>query len=307
MLFRSPDNTIGEVDVKHNWGNTIIIKHEHYLYTKLSHLVPGSIKVEPGDRITKGQVLGQCGNSGRSPYPHLHFQVQAAPYIGAPTIHYPISHYLVKTEKKVTLASYSQPLQDDVVSNVAPTPLLQSAFRFIPGKTFEWTVDDGKKVENWIIKTTPENQLYIECLTTGSVAYFEEDDDILLFTHFNGDKFSVLYYFYLSTYKVQKEFYPGLVLKDRYPLNHVFSKRALFIQDFVAPFFRFLDARFNLLFHSIDNDLSPEEIIIRSQTKTYFLKNLLKTLDFKLEINKAGIHALHITEGNKKMVTTCKS
>jgi len=307
VINNVPDNTIGEVDVKHNWGNTIIIRHESYLYTHLSHLIPGSITVNAGDRITRGQVIGRCGNSGRSPYPHLHFQVQSAPYIGAPTIPYPLGHYLVKTGQKTIFKSYSQPLKDELVSNVSPTILLQNAFRFIPGKTVKWSLLKEKTEEKWIIKTTPENQLYIECSTTGSIAYFEDDEDVILFTHFKGNKTSVLYYFYLSVYKLQKEFSTGLILEDQYPLNHVFGKGALFIQDFISPFFRFLDARFNLTYYSIDNELSPEKILIRSQTKTYFFERLLKTIDFELEINTEGLANLLINVAGNKMIATCKN
>jgi len=40
-----------------------------------AHLKSGSIEVEKGDRVKKGQRLGQVGNSGFSSTPHLHFQV----------------------------------------------------------------------------------------------------------------------------------------------------------------------------------------------------------------------------------------
>jgi len=35
-----PDNKIGELNLTENWGNTIIIKHSDYIYSKLSHLKP---------------------------------------------------------------------------------------------------------------------------------------------------------------------------------------------------------------------------------------------------------------------------
>ena len=40
-----------------------------------AHLQPGSLRVEPGDRVQPGQVLGLVGNSGNSSEPHLHFHV----------------------------------------------------------------------------------------------------------------------------------------------------------------------------------------------------------------------------------------
>ena len=71
------DNEIGEVNIKENFGNTIIIKHGEYFYSKLSHLKKDSFKVAVGDYVYKGTIIASCGNSGRSPEPHLHFQLQA--------------------------------------------------------------------------------------------------------------------------------------------------------------------------------------------------------------------------------------
>jgi murein DD-endopeptidase MepM/ murein hydrolase activator NlpD len=35
--------------------------------------------VRPGDKVTRGQVLGQLGQSGNSTAPHLHFHVMNRP------------------------------------------------------------------------------------------------------------------------------------------------------------------------------------------------------------------------------------
>lgn len=43
-----------------------------------AHLKTGSVAVKPGDRLTRGQVLGQLGNSGNTDAPHLHFHVMDA-------------------------------------------------------------------------------------------------------------------------------------------------------------------------------------------------------------------------------------
>ena len=85
------DNEIGKTDTVNNWGNTIIIRHLPGLYTQLSHLRKGSFKVAKGDTVKRGDILANCGNSGRSHQPHIHFQVQSSPIAGAKTINSPSS------------------------------------------------------------------------------------------------------------------------------------------------------------------------------------------------------------------------
>ena len=47
----------------------------------LAHLRRGSPAVRAGERVRAGQVLGQCGNSGNSSDPHVHFQLMDGPDI----------------------------------------------------------------------------------------------------------------------------------------------------------------------------------------------------------------------------------
>jgi len=57
-------------------GNTVVIQHAEAEYSFLAHLIPGSLTVAMGDRVTAGQPIGRCGNSGHSTEPHLHFHIQ---------------------------------------------------------------------------------------------------------------------------------------------------------------------------------------------------------------------------------------
>ena len=56
-------------------GNNIIIDMGGGRYAVYCHLLPGSLRVSSGDRVTKGTVLARVGNSGNSSAPHLHFHV----------------------------------------------------------------------------------------------------------------------------------------------------------------------------------------------------------------------------------------
>lgn len=97
------DNPIGEVNLRQNWGNTIVLRHAPGLYTQLSHLRPHSVPVKPGDAVRRGDIIGYCGSSGRSPEPHLHFQVQATPFVGSRTLAYPLAYFLAKEVSETPL------------------------------------------------------------------------------------------------------------------------------------------------------------------------------------------------------------
>lgn len=60
-------------------GNHIVIDNGDRTWTVLAHLRRGSIQVRPGQRVTAGDPVAQCGNSGNSSEPHLHLQVMDHP------------------------------------------------------------------------------------------------------------------------------------------------------------------------------------------------------------------------------------
>ncbi len=144
-----PDNVIGNVNTKQNWGNTVIIKHNDYLYAKLSHLKYHSVEVKAGDIVVKGQQIGRCGNSGRSPYPHLHFQFQLTPHIGSKTFDYPFGHYLLKTGNSFSLESFEFPKTGQVITSPAINAVLAKALHFIPGQHLKVNVEVDSEIKKW--------------------------------------------------------------------------------------------------------------------------------------------------------------
>ncbi len=60
-------------------GNTVVIDHGHGEYSALSHLQKGSVRVEAGQRVRRGDQIGRLGSSGSSELPHLHYQLMAGP------------------------------------------------------------------------------------------------------------------------------------------------------------------------------------------------------------------------------------
>lgn len=75
-----PDNSpVGQMNEQQPEGNYVILDHGNDEYSLLAHFKQGTIKVERGDTVKAGQLLGECGNSGNSSQAHIHFQVSDAP------------------------------------------------------------------------------------------------------------------------------------------------------------------------------------------------------------------------------------
>lgn len=60
-------------------GNYVIINHTGNEYSFYAHLNKGSITITSGEKVIQGQIIGQCGHSGYSSEPHLHFHLQDRP------------------------------------------------------------------------------------------------------------------------------------------------------------------------------------------------------------------------------------
>jgi urea transporter len=306
LIDNVEDNIIGKVNLKENWGNTVIIRHNNFLFSSLSHLRKGSICVKPGDRVKQGDIIGKCGNSGRSPFPHLHFQMQTSQYIGSPTIYYPISYFIEHNETGFNLKNYTVPAIDLKISNVEKNELLCRAFDLIPGKRlcFETSRDGKNSKVNWEISTNEFNQSYIKCLSTGAVAWFSSDGSLFLFKHYDGPADTLLYYFFQATFKVKLGFYKNLEIKDRFPLNLIMKNPLLFFQDFMAPFFNFLRSEFSIKYEYIDNEVMPTKIILVSSAVNWLAKYELSRAEFTLVIDEGGIQSFNIDKNGETIITT---
>ena len=85
-VYASRDGLVAEVKKDSRAGGTsplynsdanyILIMHEDGSFANYAHLRFGGAVVEPGDRVTAGDLIGFSGNTGRSSGPHLHFDVR---------------------------------------------------------------------------------------------------------------------------------------------------------------------------------------------------------------------------------------
>lgn len=257
------DNPVGGNNTAQNWGNTIVLKHAEGLYTKLSHLKKGSIKVNKGDYVKKGSLLAYCGNSGRSPEPHLHFQVQATPYIDSRTLPYPLAFFLTRDQSgAVSFNSFRVPSENERVSNLQTDPLLLQAFDFKPG--FRMKVKSDRLEEEWEVMVSVYNETYFWCREKNSYAYFVNDGQVFFFTQYFGNTKSLLYTFYLSAYKLVLSSTPGIQITDHYSRDIKGNIFFRWVQDLVAPFYLLSRLQFRSICIPGGEEEAPGSLLFRT-------------------------------------------
>jgi murein DD-endopeptidase MepM/ murein hydrolase activator NlpD/urea transporter len=278
------DNPVGEINIVKNWGNTLIIKHSDGLYSKLSHLQKGSVSVKQGDYVHYGQIVGKVGNSGRSPFPHLHFQLQSTPYIGSKTLKYPLFSYL---ENGKEIRTFSYPSAGQRIKTIEEHNLLKKAFNLIPGTQLNWIIKTPKEqtTAKWEIFTTPYNKSYIFCHATKSLAYFQYDGVHFCFTHFTGDRRSLLYNFYMAAFRLPLIYIDNYICTDSLPINQTFRGWRLFLHDFTAPFFMYLKVNFSAGIKLNGSEFDPHSIEYYSKLSGYSFSQMVWSKRFRLTIN----------------------
>jgi murein DD-endopeptidase MepM/ murein hydrolase activator NlpD len=78
-----PDSEPGRPDPVRGAGNCVVLEVAPMQYLVVAHLQAGTIRVQTGDSVGKGDVLGSTGNSGNTSEPHVHLHLQDAPEPGA--------------------------------------------------------------------------------------------------------------------------------------------------------------------------------------------------------------------------------
>lgn len=290
------DNEINEVNTQKNWGNTIIINHLNGLYSQISHLKKDSFMVRVGDYVTKGTVLASCGNSGRSPEPHLHFQMQLNPEIGAVTHPYPFGYFFEKTNDKPILHFGKIPQKDMTVFNVESLDLLNNVLNFQPGKTLNVTLN-GEEFE-WNIATNQYNQTYIRCEKSNSTAYFVNDGTMFYFTDFEGKKNSALYLFYRSCYKLLLSDKRLIQITDHIPLIKELPLYIKWLQDFIAPLVIVNKVNYTSCLNQMDNLFYPENVEFVNKVEATSFGRKKSTNLYSVKIDKKSIT---VTDKNREL------
>ena len=78
-IYATADGVVVHAGWASGYGRLIKIQHEFGIETRYAHL--NAMRVSVGQRVSRGQRIGDMGNSGRSTGPHLHYEVRVG---GAP-------------------------------------------------------------------------------------------------------------------------------------------------------------------------------------------------------------------------------
>jgi len=75
-------------------GNNVVLALENGQFAFYAHLKPGSVTVEAGDFVKKGDVIGLLGNTGNTSAPHLHLHImETASSLGSNGLPYVFESY----------------------------------------------------------------------------------------------------------------------------------------------------------------------------------------------------------------------
>ena len=73
-MHAADDGEVIYSDVLRGYGNVIIVRHTHGLATVYAHNQTN--RVREGQRVRRGEVIGNVGDSGRTTGANLHFEVR---------------------------------------------------------------------------------------------------------------------------------------------------------------------------------------------------------------------------------------
>lgn len=158
-----PDNGPGQNNPDKNWGNVVILYSDAGWYVLMAHFKQDGVIVTVGQRVPRGQLLGYCGNSGRSPVPHLHLNIQTTGFLGVPTVPFCLKHYI--EDSPVEGAIYHTSGVPEVGATVRPaTPnqaLSEALYSWLPGEyRYRLTGERGHTHEETLLLDFDEQGRY---------------------------------------------------------------------------------------------------------------------------------------------------
>ena len=72
-VYATADGVVQSASYTGDYGNLIVLKHAFGLTTRYGHLSAYHVKI--GDTVTRGDLIGYIGSTGRSTGAHLHYEI----------------------------------------------------------------------------------------------------------------------------------------------------------------------------------------------------------------------------------------
>ena len=146
---------------------------------ELSHFAHRTIRVQEGQWVERGALLGLCGNSGYSAQPHIHVQVQADARIGAATLPFSFVSY----RHGDIYHANDLPREADDVEPLVVEQQLDEAATFLPDSVQQFEVLRGGRPAGKVA--------FRVAIAADGTHYFQSDQGWLYFGKHEGT-----FYFY---------------------------------------------------------------------------------------------------------------
>lgn len=170
IVMNIEDNNYGKVDLINNWGNHIILLTSTGHYVLLAHLKQSSSLLNIGEWVNEGMAIAQCGNSGYSPQPHLHIQVQESAQLGSKTIPFKFKSYL--SEQRMEFAAL--PKKEARITQVEASKELATNFSFYLSQEFQFLETTDSESRSFTLKVCMDDR-------SGEFFFLDEEENKLYY------------------------------------------------------------------------------------------------------------------------------
>lgn len=295
------DNPVGIPNTHDNWGNYISLYHSPGFYTLYAHLKEGSIKLAEGDYVKQGDKLALVGNSGRSPYPHLHFQAQAGPEPGSKSISCHLLNYKVQgSGESVKFIGSDIPREGEIISPLIPEKELANLLQLGYRQQHVYRVRDKGKdtTETWEIDLDLYGIHRIKS-SRGTVLEFSIYNGIFNALKLTKRKPSALRAFALSASRIPWSDNSDMRWEDEPSLSVILNGFGKNLALFLIPFFKPIRVRTCARLYPSDSLLIQEsETILRVLGYPWKKYNTRLTMS-----RKNGIVSVEMAQGGKTLIS----
>ena len=232
-----PDNPVGTQNLKQSWGNVVVLAHGFGLFSLVAHLAPLSIQVRPGQFVRKGEVLALSGSSGRSPRPHLHFQLQATPQVGSATLPLDLADVVREVSPdKLVLTPSCVPAAGDQIRRLGAGSETSTVLGLEVGESLRFRIAPDQE-ETIVREVDAQGRSLLRSTRYGTRLFFEQEQGLFTAVDLLGDPRSGLRVVAAAVARLPLEADARLEFSDYLPLRDLLPAWLRPVSDAFAPLF----------------------------------------------------------------------